>query len=110
MILPTWMRSCPSCGAGVVGSDGGQGPLYVADAGDWSCSACSTWGVSEDFLEVLAGRFWDVETAPTMRASGTPEDVLASLRHNYVRDVVRNLAAVRQLREWADAQEAEVGS
>jgi hypothetical protein len=93
------MRSCPGCGAS---SDGpGKGPLYVTDTGDWSCSACSTYGVIEDFDRAIAATYWDAESAPPLRASGTPEEAVASLRRNYIRDVVRNPVAVEQLREWA---------
>jgi hypothetical protein len=96
------MQSCPGCGAPAVDPiTRGQGPLYVADTGDWSCSDCSTYGVPEDFDVVLAGEYWNAEQAPMLRRVGTPEDAIASLRKDYyLRDVVRNPAAIDQLHDW----------
>jgi hypothetical protein len=107
VILPTWMRNCPGCNAPAVSPvTGGPGPLYVADTGDWSCSGCSTYGVGGDFDEVIAGEYWQAEQAPLLRRVGTPEDAIASLRKDYLRDVVRNEQAVAQLHDWFEARHA----
>ncbi len=46
-----------------------------------------------------AARFWDEEQNPDLARSGVPEEVLAKMRADYIRDVQNNPEAVRQLRE-----------
>ncbi len=50
---------------------------------------------------VLAGRYFDVAQAASLRDSGVPEDAVAGLRRRYVADVLADPRALRQLLEWA---------
>lgn len=46
-----------------------------------------------------AARFWDEQQQPDLERDGIPPDALERMRRDYIDGVVRNDAAVRQLRE-----------
>lgn len=49
---------------------------------------------------LLAGMWFDIHSAPGLRASGVPEDAVQRLRYDHGRGCLESPEAMSQLREW----------
>lgn len=60
--------------------------------------------VYEDTPEQRAADYFDVETAPSLRASGVPPEGLKFMRDSYIKGALASPEAMEQLKAWSDQQ------